>query len=143
MMSSLASASGAGREGEGKGTGAGIGIAAKGGLGSGLGRGEQPNASCSSISAGEGDEKEKESKMEPLVNRAGGSRSPYVRGHMNNLVAWQLWGDEAIERARKENKLMFVSIGYSACHCMSACFITHFTASYASVLLTHSTKGAM
>jgi len=36
---------------------------------------------------------------------------------MNNPVAWQLWGDEAIELARSENKLLFVSIGYSACHC--------------------------
>jgi uncharacterized protein YyaL (SSP411 family) len=39
---------------------------------------------------------------------------------MNNPVAWQLWGDEAIELAKKENKLLFVSIGYSACHCTSA-----------------------
>lgn len=54
-----------------------------------------------------------------LRNRAGESRSPYVRGHMNNPVAWQLWGDEAIELAKKENKLLFVSIGYSACHCKS------------------------
>ncbi len=52
-----------------------------------------------------------------LVNRAAESRSPYVRGHMHNPVAWQLWGDEAIELAKKENKLLFVSIGYSACHC--------------------------
>lgn len=52
-----------------------------------------------------------------LKNRAGESRSPYVRGHVNNPVAWQLWGDEAIELAKKENKLLFVSIGYSACHC--------------------------
>lgn len=36
---------------------------------------------------------------------------------MNNPVAWQLWGDEAIELAKKENKLLFISIGYSACHC--------------------------
>lgn len=36
---------------------------------------------------------------------------------MNNPVAWQLWGDEAIDLARRENKLLFVSIGYSACHC--------------------------
>jgi uncharacterized protein YyaL (SSP411 family) len=36
---------------------------------------------------------------------------------MGNPVAWQLWGDEAIDLARRENKLLFVSIGYSACHC--------------------------
>ena len=38
---------------------------------------------------------------------------------MNNPVAWQLFGDEAIELAKKENKLLFISIGYSACHCTS------------------------
>ncbi len=54
---------------------------------------------------------------EVLRNRAGESTSPYVRGHRNNPVAWQLWGDEAIELAKKDNKLLFVSIGYSACHC--------------------------
>jgi uncharacterized protein YyaL (SSP411 family) len=36
---------------------------------------------------------------------------------MNNPVAWQLWDDEAIDLARRENRLLFVSIGYSACHC--------------------------
>ncbi|KAI9743833.1 MAG: hypothetical protein M1818_002567 [Claussenomyces sp. TS43310] len=51
-----------------------------------------------------------------LVNRAGESRSPYVRAHRNNAVAWQLWGDEAIDRAKEENKLLFISIGYNACH---------------------------
>ncbi|OAF58610.1 hypothetical protein VC83_04954 [Pseudogymnoascus destructans] len=51
-----------------------------------------------------------------LRNRAAESRSPYVRGHMNNPVAWQLFGDEAIKLAKRENKLLFISIGYSACH---------------------------
>lgn len=52
-----------------------------------------------------------------LINRAGESKSPYVRAHSSNPVAWQLWGDEAINLARRENKLLFVSIGYSSCHC--------------------------
>ncbi|KAF2865584.1 hypothetical protein BDV95DRAFT_612461 [Massariosphaeria phaeospora] len=52
----------------------------------------------------------------PLKNRLNESRSPYVRGHMNNPVAWQLWGPEAIAYAKKYNKLIFISIGYSACH---------------------------
>ncbi|KAF2711108.1 hypothetical protein K504DRAFT_475936 [Pleomassaria siparia CBS 279.74] len=51
-----------------------------------------------------------------LKNRLNESRSPYVRGHMNNPVAWQMWGPEAIELARKSNRLIFVSIGYAACH---------------------------
>ena len=52
-----------------------------------------------------------------LKNRAAESRSPYVRAHATNPVAWQLWGDEAVELARRGNKLLFISVGYSACHC--------------------------
>ncbi|KAF2003064.1 hypothetical protein P154DRAFT_429622 [Amniculicola lignicola CBS 123094] len=51
-----------------------------------------------------------------LVNRLGESRSPYVRGHMHNPVAWQMWGPEAIALAKKSNRLIFISIGYAACH---------------------------
>ncbi|KAK7533594.1 Six-hairpin glycosidase-like protein [Phyllosticta citricarpa] len=51
-----------------------------------------------------------------LTNRLSESRSPYVRGHMNNPVAWQLWGPDAIALAKKTNRLLFVSIGYAACH---------------------------
>lgn len=58
-----------------------------------------------------------------LVNRAGESRSPYVRAHKNNPVKWQIWGDEAIELAKKENRLLFVSVGYSACHCEFSFFL--------------------
>jgi hypothetical protein len=54
-----------------------------------------------------------------LVNRLSESRSPYVRGHMNNPVAWQMWTPEALALAKKTDRLLFVSIGYSACHCMS------------------------
>ncbi|KAJ8115685.1 hypothetical protein OPT61_g2717 [Boeremia exigua] len=51
-----------------------------------------------------------------LTNRLNESRSPYVRGHMNNPVAWQQWGPEALELAKKSNRLIFISIGYAACH---------------------------
>ncbi|KAF2280409.1 uncharacterized protein EI97DRAFT_430139 [Westerdykella ornata] len=51
-----------------------------------------------------------------LVNRLNESRSPYVRGHMNNPVAWQQWGPEALELAKKSDRLIFLSIGYAACH---------------------------
>ncbi|KAF4637005.1 hypothetical protein G7Y89_g1054 [Cudoniella acicularis] len=61
-------------------------------------------------------EQEKKKEKVVLVNKAGESRSPYVRAHSSNPVAWQIWGDEAIALARKENRLLFVSIGYSACH---------------------------
>src|SRR5712671_3661097 len=42
--------------------------------------------------------------------------SPYLLQHQNNPVDWYPWGPEAIERARRENKPIFLSIGYSACH---------------------------
>ena len=64
-----------------------------------------------------GHEGEEKKDAVVLTNRAGESKSPYVRAHSSNPVAWQIWGDEAIELAQKQNKLLFVSIGYSACHC--------------------------
>ncbi|KAF4989230.1 hypothetical protein FGRMN_9243 [Fusarium graminum] len=54
--------------------------------------------------------------LAPLQNRAAASRSPYIRDQAKSLVFWQLLNDEAIERSRKENKLIFLHIGYKACH---------------------------
>ncbi|KAH7089482.1 hypothetical protein FB567DRAFT_559021 [Paraphoma chrysanthemicola] len=51
-----------------------------------------------------------------LTNRLKESRSPYVRGHMDNPVAWQIWGPEALELAKRSNRLIFISVGYAACH---------------------------
>ncbi len=42
--------------------------------------------------------------------------SPYLLQHAHNPVDWYPWGEEAFERARKENKPILLSIGYSACH---------------------------
>ena len=42
--------------------------------------------------------------------------SPYLLQHAHNPVNWYPWSDEALEKAKKENKLILVSIGYSACH---------------------------
>jgi uncharacterized protein YyaL (SSP411 family) len=42
--------------------------------------------------------------------------SPYLLQHAHNPVNWYAWGDEALEKAKKENKLLLISIGYSACH---------------------------
>ena len=42
--------------------------------------------------------------------------SPYLLQHAHNPVNWYPWGPEAIERARREDKLIFLSIGYAACH---------------------------
>lgn len=42
--------------------------------------------------------------------------SPYLLQHAHNPVDWHAWGPEALEKARVENKLLIISIGYSACH---------------------------
>lgn len=42
--------------------------------------------------------------------------SPYLLQHANNPVNWHAWSDETLELAKKENKLLLISIGYSACH---------------------------
>ena len=42
--------------------------------------------------------------------------SPYLLQHAENPVDWQPWGPEALGRARAEEKPIFLSIGYSACH---------------------------
>ena len=49
-------------------------------------------------------------------NRLGKERSPYLRQHKNNPVDWYPWGPEAFAEAKKKNKLIFLSIGYAACH---------------------------
>ena len=45
-----------------------------------------------------------------------------VRGHMNNPVAWQEWSPDALELAKKHDRLIFLSVGYAACHCTSRSF---------------------
>ena len=42
--------------------------------------------------------------------------SPYLQQHAHNPVNWYPWGDEAFEKAKREKKLIFLSIGYSTCH---------------------------
>ena len=49
-------------------------------------------------------------------NRLISEKSPYLLQHAYNPVDWYPWGDEAFERAKAENKPVFVSIGYSSCH---------------------------
>lgn len=51
-----------------------------------------------------------------MSNRLIHETSPYLRQHAHNPVDWYPWGDEALARARAENKPILVSIGYSACH---------------------------
>ena len=51
-----------------------------------------------------------------MPNRLAGETSPYLKQHAGNPVDWYPWSDEALERARRENKPILLSIGYSACH---------------------------
>ena len=50
------------------------------------------------------------------MNRLSQETSPYLLQHANNPVDWYAWKDEAFEKAKKENKPILVSIGYSTCH---------------------------
>jgi len=51
-----------------------------------------------------------------VTNRLATETSPYLLQHAANPVDWYPWGSEALERARVEDKPIFLSIGYSACH---------------------------
>ena len=52
----------------------------------------------------------------PAQNRLAGETSPYLLQHAHNPVDWYPWGPEALDRARSEDKPIFLSIGYAACH---------------------------
>ena len=51
-----------------------------------------------------------------MTNRLANETSPYLLQHKDNPVDWYPWGEEAFEKAEKENKIIFLSIGYSTCH---------------------------
>ncbi len=51
-----------------------------------------------------------------FTNHLANESSPYLLQHANNPVDWHPWGNEALEKAQKDNKMLIISIGYSACH---------------------------
>jgi len=53
---------------------------------------------------------------EAHTNRLANETSPYLLQHAHNPVDWYPWSDEALARARREDKPILLSIGYSACH---------------------------
>ena len=55
-------------------------------------------------------------KFSPFTARLASETSPYLLQHANNPVDWYPWGDEALQRAKDEDKPILLSIGYSACH---------------------------
>ncbi len=55
-------------------------------------------------------------RPDPYRNRLADEISPYLRSHAHNPVDWYPWGREAIDRARREEKPIFLSVGYSTCY---------------------------
>ena len=70
--------------------------------------------SFSSCGQNSSSNKEKENHMytNALINET----SPYLLQHAHNPVDWHPWGDEALALAKKENKMLLISVGYAACH---------------------------
>ena len=67
------------------------------------------------------EDRENDIHIHPLAperksNRLGKEKSPYLLQHAFNPVNWYPWGEEAFEKARKEGKPIFLSIGYSTCY---------------------------
>ena len=58
---------------------------------------------------------QEEEKMK-FTNKLANETSPYLLQHANNPVNWYPWGNEALGKAKEENKLIIISIGYAACH---------------------------
>ena len=50
------------------------------------------------------------------MNRLANEKSPYLKQHESNPINWYPWGEEALNKAKEENKPLFISIGYSTCH---------------------------
>lgn len=78
-------------------------------------------ATAGVLTCGSGDNRgdsEMNEKTETTVhtNRLIDASSPYLRQHAHNPVDWYPWGNEALAKAREENKPIFLSIGYAACH---------------------------
>ena len=57
-----------------------------------------------------------QSAPQKTPNRLINEKSPYLLQHAYNPVDWYPWGQEAFDKARKENKPIFLSVGYSTCH---------------------------
>jgi uncharacterized protein YyaL (SSP411 family) len=58
---------------------------------------------------------QEDNKMK-FKNKLANETSPYLLQHASNPVNWYPWGNEALDKAKAENKLMIISIGYAACH---------------------------
>lgn len=75
-----------------------------------------PSPSVAAVSPPDEKQQATAASIPPYTNRLIDEKSPYLLQHAHNPVDWYPWGDEAIEKARKENKPIFLSVGYSTCH---------------------------
>ena len=92
------------------------GFAGAGGMGGG---GSNDDDGWPGETSGAGGRSSSPPAAAPMTNRAGESKSPYVLAHRDGPVHWQPLAEETVERARREGKLIFMNIGFRACHCMS------------------------
>ena len=70
----------------------------------------------SSCAQTKGDPFEEEKENHAYTNELINESSPYLLQHAHNPVNWYPWGDEALQKAKDENKMLIISVGYSACH---------------------------
>lgn len=75
-----------------------------------------PALSCFLVLAGLPFPLQAEENEGPRTNRLARESSPYLLLHAHNPVDWYPWGPEAFEKAKKENRLIFLSVGYSSCY---------------------------
>lgn len=61
-------------------------------------------------------DKSKPASEHKFTNALAKEKSPYLQQHAHNPVNWMPWGEVAFEQARKEDKPILLSIGYSTCH---------------------------
>ncbi len=64
----------------------------------------------------EGDNQRRPDQVSRPTNRLAQETSPYLLMHAHNPVDWFPWGPAALEKAKRENKVIFLSVGYSSCH---------------------------
>ena len=69
-----------------------------------------------SLTAGDTGKQNMEMNKTKHTNHLAQEKSPYLLQHAHNPVDWYAWGSEAFEKAKKEDKPIFLSIGYSTCH---------------------------
>lgn len=72
-----------------------------------------------------------------MSNKLTNQSSPYLKAHSNDPINWYPWGREALAKARKENKPLFVSVGYQSCHWCQAMALDSFCDPQIGSLLNH------